>query len=154
MKRLLCFSPVLRQSLLFNNYVRVYSVLNLSHVDKCHTHVSIPYPYYRHMYKTIAMNETFLSDPLIWRITVCRAKLDSSRWTMWCPPLICTPKQITFSSPWLSWWFQFRHIPIHDTIQYHVLYRYIKCGQHLHSFVNFIGLGHVNEVHELQCLWR
>ena len=42
-----------------NNYVRVYSVLNLSHVDKCHTHVSIPYPYYRHMYKTIAMNEIF-----------------------------------------------------------------------------------------------
>ena len=115
-----------------NNYVRVYSVLNLSHVDKCHTHFSIPYPYYCHIYKTTSMNGTFLKYPLTWRITVCRDKLDSSRWPMWCPPLICTPKQITLSSPWLSWWFQFRHITIHDTIQYHVLYRYVKCGQHLH----------------------
>ena len=48
-----------------NNYVRVYSVLNLSHVDRCHTHVSIPYPYYRHMYKTIAMNGTFENNPMI-----------------------------------------------------------------------------------------
>ena len=39
-----------------NNYVRVYSVLSLSHVNKCHTHVFIRYPYYRHMYKKIAMS--------------------------------------------------------------------------------------------------
>ena len=47
-----------------NNYVRVYSVLNLSHVDKCHTHFSIPYPYSCHIYKTISMNGTFLKYPL------------------------------------------------------------------------------------------
>ena len=51
--------PRIARISVINNYVRVYSVLNLCHVDKCHTHVYIPYPYYRHMYKTIAMSGTF-----------------------------------------------------------------------------------------------